>query len=160
MFYSCIKRHFTKLSLRRYKRRGNFTQFSLDGSERWAEVVDVYDGDTIKVIMRFRGKIDRWTIRMTGYDSPEMRPPKNDPNRGQIITKAKEAKEALINKIDNNPVLIKCGPFDKYGRLLGDVFVNGDHINAWMVANGFGYPYDGGKKLNSDEIISVNQSDK
>jgi micrococcal nuclease len=148
-----IKKIKTLHDLKKSKKNNEYQHFSLAGKEKWAEVVDVYDGDTIKVIMKFRGKIDRWTVRMNGYDSPEMRPLRSDPDRVQIIEQAKIAKNALIDKINNRPVLMKIYTFDKYGRLLADLFINGENINKWMIDNGYGYPYDGGKKLNSKEIL-------
>ena len=144
--------------LKKAKKNKVYNHFSLAGKEKWAEVVDVYDGDTIKVIMKFRGVIDRWTIRMNGYDSPEMKPLRSDPNRLEIIEKAKIAKNALIEKIGDKPVLMKIYNFDKYGRVLADLFIDGENINQWMINNGYGYVYDGGKKLNSKEILNSNNN--
>ena len=90
---------------------------------------------------------------MNGYDSPEMKPPLADPNRDEIKEQAKKAKQALIDKINDRPVLMKITNFDKYGRLLADLYIDDEHINKWMIDNGYGYPYDGGKKLNSKEIL-------
>lgn len=145
--------------LKKAKKNKVYNHFSLSGKQKWAEVVDVYDGDTIKVIMKFRGVIDRWTVRMNGYDSPEMKPLLSDPNRDEIKEKAKIAKNALIEKIGNKPVYMKIYNFDKYGRLLADLFIDGENINRWMIDNGYGYVYDGGKKLNSKEILN-NKNDK
>ena len=55
--------------------------FSLNGKTKLCRVVDIYDGDTCKVVFRLNRKIYRWNVRMEGYDSPEMRISKNDPNR-------------------------------------------------------------------------------
>jgi endonuclease YncB( thermonuclease family) len=151
----------TKIILRQLKKakiNKKYQPFSLAGLEKWAEVVDVYDGDTMKVIMKYRGGIDRWVVRLNGYDSPEMKPLLSDPNRNEIIEKAIIAKNALINKIGDKPVLLKITNFDKYGRLLADVFVDNENINLWMISNGYGYPYNGGKKLSSKEILQTGSS--
>ena len=153
-----IKKNNLLRQLKKAKKNKVYNHFSLAGKEKWAEVVDVYDGDTIKVIMKFRGVIDRWTIRMNGYDSPEMKPLRSDPNRLEIIEKAKIAKNALIEKIGDKPVLMKIYNFDKYGRVLADLFIDDENINQWMINNGYGYVYDGGKKLNSKEILNTNSS--
>ena len=58
-----------------------FKPFNLVDYCTWVRVIDVYDGDTIKVLMHYRGYIDQWTIRMNGYDSPEIKPAKSNPNR-------------------------------------------------------------------------------
>ena len=36
--------------------------------------------------------------------------------------------------------------FDKYGRILVKVYKNNVDINQWMIDQGHGYPYYGGKK--------------
>ena len=36
--------------------------------------------------------------------------------------------------------------FDKYGRILVNVYKNKIDINQWMINNGYGYPYFGGTK--------------
>ena len=49
----------------------------------------------------------------------------------------------------NQLVYIKCGEFDKYGRLLGTLFINKEDeksINQLMIDEGYGYEYDGGTK--------------
>ena len=51
---------------------------------------------------------------------------------------------------DNQLVYIKCGGFDKYGRLLGTIYINKDDdksVNDIMIENNHGYEYHGGKKL-------------
>ena len=41
---------------------------------------------------------------------------------------------------------VQCGKFDKYGRLLVDLFDGDLHINQEMIKNGHGYKYIGGTK--------------
>ena len=125
--------------------------FSLENKIKLCKVVNVYDGDTCKVVFKLNNELCRWNIRMTGYDTPEMRPPRNQPNREIEIAAAKEAKAFLISKImnGNQLVYIKCGKFDKYGRLLGEIYINKNDkksINQIMVDEGHGYAYDGGTK--------------
>ena len=46
-------------------------------------------------------------------------------------------------------VYIKCGEFDKYGRLLGTLFLQETDlisVNDMMIQQGHGYSYDGGTK--------------
>ena len=125
--------------------------FSLENKIKLCKVVNVYDGDTCKVVFKLNNELCRWNIRMTGYDTPEMRPPRNQPNREIEIAAAKEAKAFLISKImnENQLVYIKCGKFDKYGRLLGEIFINKNDkksINQIMIDEGHGYAYEGGTK--------------
>ena len=126
--------------------------FTLDGYYSVAKVVSVYDGDTCKVIIPYKNDFYRWNVRLTGYDTPEMRPSRNKPNREDEIKAAKLAKSFLKSRVMNNNnqiVYIKCGKFDKYGRLLAEIFTDiNDNVsvNQEMISNGHGYAYDGGTK--------------
>jgi len=127
-----------------------YNQFNLIDYSTWVRVVDVYDGDTCKILMNYRGKIDQWTVRMNGYDTPELKPAKTNPNREKIKEDAKKAREALMSHFTSH-IFIKIVGFDKYGRLLVEAFNGKIHINKWMVEMKFGYAYDGGKKKSSNE---------
>ena len=126
-------------------------KFSLDGEIKVCKVVDIYDGDTCRVVFNHNGIINKWNIRMNGYDTPEMRPSKSLPNRDEIKKKAIESKMYLKSLIMNEEQLVylKCGGFDKYGRLLGEIYVNKEDIlsvNQQMINNNYGYEYHGGTK--------------
>ena len=127
--------------------------FSLEGQSFRASVVDVYDGDTVQCVFKFKGDFLRFKIRMAGYDSPEMKPSKSidEPLRLAEKAAAVRARDVLKEKVTDRVVELTCGGFDKYGRLLGIlcVYERGvrTNINAWMVSNGYGTPYDGGKKV-------------
>ena len=127
-------------------------KFTLDGCVKLCKVVDIYDGDTCRVVFNHNGQINKWNIRMNGYDSPEMRPSRSLPNRDEIKAKAKESKaylKSLIASNDEQLVYLKCGKFDKYGRLLGTIFVNQfdlESVNNLMIKNGYAYEYHGGTK--------------
>lgn len=142
--------------------------FSLEGRMFYAKVVDVHDGDTCRVVFVLRGELTQFVARMAGYDSPELRPPLAKPNREAEIAAAKAARDALQELATaRKAVYIRCGKFDKYGRLLVRMYrtakagagpgagqhVNGyqtppntDCINELMVQMGHGVPYDGGTK--------------
>ena len=88
---------------------------------------------------------------MYGYDTPEMRPSKKLQNRDEIKKKAIESREYLKSLVFNKDqlVYIKCGEFDKYGRLLGTLLINendDESVNSLMIKNGYGYEYHGGTK--------------
>ena len=122
--------------------------FTFDGISCLAKIVDVYDGDTFTACFNYNDKIMKYKFRTYGYDSPEMRPLKSKPNREEEKTKAIEAREAfkLITNWNNSLVFIKMMKFDKYGRILVEVFKGELNINNWMIENGHGYPYYGGTK--------------
>ena len=89
---------------------------------------------------------------MEGYDSPEMRPSKSNPNRDAEKKAALESKNYLKNLIQKNPeqlIYIECGDFDKYGRLLGTLYLkqnDNNSVNQMMIDNKHGYIYNGGTK--------------
>jgi endonuclease YncB( thermonuclease family) len=88
---------------------------------------------------------------MMGYDSPEIKPLKNISNRDEIIKKAHLAKDFLISIISKQNFIINAhlNKFDKYGRILVDLYLNDNsHINSIMIQNNHGYPYNGGTKRN------------
>ena len=122
--------------------------FSLEGQYKLCKVVNVYDGDTIKVVFDLNGSFYRWNVRMLGYNSPEMRVSINNPARDTIKQLAINSRDFLKSVIQNDEqlVYIKCGGFDKYGRLLGIVYINKDDkvsVNQLMIDNHKGVPYDG-----------------
>ena len=125
--------------------------FTLVNQIKLCKVVDIYDGDSCKVIFKHNGIINKWNIRMNGYDSPEIRPSVKLKNRDEIKKKAIEAKEYLKSLImnENQLVYLKCSEFDKYGRLLGNIFINKDDnesVNDIMIASEYAYEYHGGTK--------------
>ena len=156
----------------RLKRATNdsIQMFSLQNQSFMAKVVDVYDGDTCSVVIHQDNcRLTKFRVRCAGYDSPEMRPPKDLANREDVIQKAMLARNYFVSKVTDCSLVIdklytkaemqdilrtntkiihiQCGEWDKYGRLLADFYVDGCHINADMIAQKHGYPYDGGKKL-------------
>jgi len=140
------RKYATIWRLKTIEKKKTYKPFNLINYSTWVRVVDVYDGDTCKVLMNYRGHIDQWTVRMNGYDSPEMKPSKSNLNREKEKEAAKKAREALIAHFTTNYIFIKIVGFDKYGRLLVEAFNEHVHINKSMIQCGHGYTYDGGKK--------------
>lgn len=121
--------------------------FSLDGHTYRCRVVDVYDGDTITIVFRRRREWLKMHVRMLGYDSPEMKPRLMAPNRDEIKRRAVAARDALRGLCLNRLVTAQCGKWDKYGRLLATIYTDtGVNVNAWMLEQRHGVPYDGGHK--------------
>ena len=115
---------------------------------KYGKAVKVYDGDTIWVAASPEGMINkpvyRFNIRMFGYDSPELKS-KNSQEKEAAI-RARDALEGLLkNKILR---IEQCEKIDKYGRILATIYIGDSNksVNDWMVANGHGYPYNGGTK--------------
>ena len=123
--------------------------YQLNGYYR-AKVVDVYDGDTITIVLYNKGSYQKYKLRMYGYDSAELKPRLDIKNRNKIIKKAEAAKMFLSNMVLNHIVDFESFGFDKYGRLLGKIyltkFCSRFDVNSFMVECGYGKPYFGGKK--------------
>lgn len=99
-------------------------------------VINVYDGDTIELSSGEK-------LRYLGIDSPELH--KKD-NEKWIDIKEAYAKEAY--EFNKHLVLGKSVKIffdkekrDRYGRLLGYVFVDDIFINEEMLKEGFAFPY-------------------
>ena len=122
--------------------------FSFEGRECLGKVVDVYDGDTVKIVFPLSEKeperLYRWNCRLINVDTPEIRT-KNLKEKAY----AKVVRDKLREKILNKLVYIKCLDFDKYGRLLVEIFDNEkceECINNWLILNEYAKKYDGGTK--------------
>lgn len=129
--------------------------FTLEGRILFAKVVEVYDGDTCKVNIFLNGEIlKKFTVRMMGYDSPEMRT--RDTTEKKYGTRSKSILTSLLlNKI----IKLECLEFDKYGRILGRIYAkdikNKDiNINDFMISNHLGYSYEGETKQKFNDLLT------
>lgn len=126
---------------------------TLNNEIKFGYVVDVYDGDTCKINMYFKDEIYRWNCRIMGIDTPELRTKnENEKECGYFV------RDKLREKILNKIVIVKCLNFDKYGRLLVNIYEydnnidsinninNLSSINDWLISNNYALPYDGGTK--------------
>ena len=115
------------------------------------KVVDVYDGDTVTIVLYNKFSYEKHKLRMYGYDSPEMKPRLDKENREDEIRKAKLAKEFLTDLLLNKIVEFESMGYDKYGRLLGKLYLlnccDKQEVNMLMINKGHGYPYFGGTKM-------------
>lgn len=142
----------------------------LENINTQARLVNILDGDTIICIIEVNGGFYKFRARLAGVDTYEMRSKdqlireKAELARKYVITRlcGVEAitydKHKLESYLDNNPVIIniKCNSLDKYGRLLIDIFLDGETeeikntkntISNELISKSLGYFYNGGKKL-------------
>ena len=54
--------------------------FSLNGQKLWGRVVNVYDGDTLTIVLSVFNGIYKFSVRMNGIDTCEVKS-KNDKNK-------------------------------------------------------------------------------
>jgi len=123
----------------------NVKQFSFDGETKVAKIVSVYDGDTVKVVFPVLRKLFKFNCRISGVDTPEIRTRNKEEKKYGLFVRDK-LREKILNKV----VTIKCGDFDKYGRLLIDIKERGaltdETVSEWLVKNNYAFEYDGGTK--------------
>jgi len=135
----------------------NTELFTFDGIKTNAKVVKVYDGDTLWIVFNYYKRLIKIKVRMLGYDSPEIRPPKNLINRQNEIYRAHKAKEYIESLVLNKVVKVHLSKFDKYGRPLCTIYIpdpdkkfipcpNELCVNTLMVRNNHGVTYMGGTK--------------
>jgi micrococcal nuclease len=108
-----------------------------------AQVVSVYDGDTITVRARiWLGQEIETKVRLDGIDAPELRGKCEDEKE-----LAKNARDFLI-KLAGDTVMLRNIRYGKYaGRVVAKVFnENGDNLVASLIHAGYGRPYSGGKR--------------
>jgi len=102
-----------------------------------AKVTKVYDGDTITVDfdLGFGILIRKQKIRLLGINTPEVR----GPEKPQGII----SRNALRQRILGKEVIIKTSKDKKgkYGRWLGEVFVEDENINQWLITEGYAKAY-------------------
>ena len=129
--------------------------FSFKGKRFIVKPVNIYDGDTFSSIFFFNGEKMKYKCRCMGYDTPEMKPSLSNPNREKEKEAAKMARARFIELLERGKeglVEIHCLDFDKYGRILVNVYngVDTKSLNEIMIEEGHGLPYMGGTKEKFD----------
>jgi len=89
-----------------------------------AEVLRVHDGDTLTLRCPDR----RFKLRLRGVDAPEYHQ-----------TKGPEARQALADKLDGQVLRVNSHAVDRYGRVIGDVWVADQELSLWMVTHGWAW---------------------
>ena len=119
------------------------------------EVKNVVDGDTIDVIIDLGFDIlFASRVRLAGIDTPESRTTDKAEKALGI-----EAKEYLKKNLkDAKSVVIRTEKMDsseKYGRILGWVYVNGESesLNNKMINDGYAWGYLGDTKIKDFEVL-------
>tara|TARA_B100001287_G_C22459473_1_gene424352 strand:+ start:271 stop:696 length:426 start_codon:yes stop_codon:yes gene_type:complete len=119
--------------------------FTFEGRKCKGKVVSVYDGDTVKIVFPLTenepDRLFKWNCRLINVDTPELRT-KNLKEKEF----GKKVRDYLREKILNKLVEIDCKDFDKYGRLLVEIYLEEESINKWLITSGYAKQYDGGKK--------------
>jgi len=115
--------------------------FTLDGYKTEAKVVKVYDGDTVHVVFSYFNTYYKWIGRIAHVDTPELKT-KNEEEKKKGYEVRDKLRELILGKI----VQLHCHEFDKYGRLLIDIEIDGIKVDEWLLSNGYAKKYEGGTK--------------
>ena len=119
------------------------------------EVKNVIDGDTIDVVIDLGFDIlFASRVRLAGIDTPESRT--TDKAEKALGLEAKEYLKKHLK--DAKSVVIRTEKMDsseKYGRILGWVYVNGESesVNNKMINDGYAWGYLGETKIKDFEIL-------
>jgi len=149
----------------------NQTQiFSFKGQKQWVRIVSCYDADTITIIMKIYNDYYKYNVRLTGIDTCEMKS-KIKENKDRAI----QARNRVLQWIGLNVnldtvytrsqiqkmltddvylVWIECESFDKYGRLLAQIYKTSDDTiscSTMLLNEKYAYEYQGGTKLTEEE---------
>ena len=112
-------------------------------------VVEVIDGDTIDAVIDLGFDIfTNKRLRLAGIDCPESRT--TDLREKKLGTEAKVYLRELLGNATN--VVVKTmatDTYEKYGRVLGRVYIGSSPIsvNEMMISKGYAWSYDGGAKV-------------
>ena len=146
--------------------------FSLKGTNTDTRVVNVIDGDTLVLIIPIFGGYHKFYTRLNGINTCEVH--SNNEQVKELGFKAKYrvieliskkelknivgiTKKQIIELFDNKvyTVYIECLDFDKYGRLLANVFINNKNLSEILIEEKLGYEYNGDTKLSEEEELKV-----
>jgi len=105
------------------------------------KVIGITDGDTLGILDDTK---TQHKIRLQGIDAPES---------GQAY--ATKARKALANKVFQKDVRIEWREKDRYGRILGQVFLTENGTTRWinreLIEEGWAWHY---KKYNTSEVLA------
>jgi micrococcal nuclease len=116
------------------------------------EVTKIVDGDTLDIVIDLGFSLTtKQRVRLNGIDTPES------------ITKDEyekkfgfEAKDFITNwLVSGKNIKVRTDKDDKYGRILGHFYCDGDaeSLNDKMVRLGYAWAYDGGTKKKDFELL-------
>jgi endonuclease YncB( thermonuclease family) len=154
---------------------GSTPELSINGVKSYGRLVDIYDGDSVKVILPVFGSYYKFTIRLDGIDTCEIR--SKDTVLQEYAIKARGRLFELLTantpytkvytKIDANKdikklldaevylVWVECGNKDKYGRILANIYkdkASTQSVSSILLEEKLAYRYEGKTKLTDDMI--------
>ena len=128
-----------------------------DFSYRVDKVTKIVDGDTIDVILDMGFDIlYKQRVRLFGIDTPESRTRDKVEKKYGLLSKY-FLKDALSNGKKITIKTYKGDETGKFGRILGDVWIDGKSINQTMCDKGYAVAYYGQNKSLVEEAHLKNR---
>ena len=145
---------------------------TLKGWKGKCRIVDIYDGDSLQVVLDDRGIAVKANVRISGIDTCELRSKSTDGLR-----LAHEARVRLISLVTGKPIEdftdmsrkefrkildlqsytcnVVCGIDDKYGRTLAKLYLDNQEksIGNILIDEGMAVEYNGGTKMKEAMMI-------
>lgn len=112
-------------------------------TEHSYKVLRVIDGDTVIVEAPYlpKGLGNTLYLRIHGVDTPEKPPHAKCQLEKNKAALAKKYVETSLDKAKE--VLIWYNGFDKYGRILGDLLIDGEYLSNHLITQGLAVRYNG-----------------
>jgi endonuclease YncB( thermonuclease family) len=120
----------------------NIKKFTFKGLFTPIKIIKVIDGDTVKAIFKFKDEYYNYNFRMIGIDTAEIHSKdENEKKRGL------DAKEYVYTILNNKIVIAEFLDFDKYGRILVNIYLdNNESLSDNLINGGYAQSYDGKTK--------------
>ena len=103
-----------------------------------------YDADTIYISMPgLTEELTAISVRVRGVDTPEIRGKCEDEQQ-----KAREGRHFVLQLLGSATSVRFCSPkWGKYGgRVIADVFIDGENLAELLISKGLGRAYAGGRR--------------
>jgi endonuclease YncB( thermonuclease family) len=146
---------------------GSTPSLSINGLKCYGRLIDVYDGDTVKVILPTFNSYYKFTIRLNGIDTCEIKSKDKilqdngikarDRVLELLTNNKKDTKKDIKNLLESEVFLVwvECFDNDKYGRILANIYKDENEkksISEILLEEKLAYSYEGKKKLSNDDI--------
>lgn len=117
-------------------------KFSFNNYNTFIKIIKVIDGDTVTGIFKFKDTFYKYNFRIAGIDTAEIHS-KNE-NEKKI---GLNAKDYLYNLIINKTLFANFLDFDKYGRILVNLYLDETElVSKHLINGGFAHEYYGKTK--------------
>ena len=129
-----------------------YKALSLNGINTKAEVLSVYDGDTFTGGIEFLDSFYKFSFRISKIDTPEIRTDYENAIKSRnrflqligvdIDLDSKKTKKEIKRLLIDIFVDIECKEFDKYGRVLCNVYKDNIDLGQTLIDENFACVYN------------------